>query len=126
MKSRLCVFVVDDDPDYCKGTGLLLKSLGHDAETFTEAEALLAVLATRIPDVILSDIGMPRIDGCELARHVRERPDCRRVILAAVTGHGEEDDRRRAVEAGFDFRFVKPFAANELRDFLEQLQTRTP
>ncbi len=126
MKRRLAVFVVDDDPDYCKGMGLLVKSFGHDAETFCDGEAVLAALSTRIPDVILADIGMPRINGCDLARSIRERQDCRRVILAAVTGHGQDEDRRQAAEAGFDFRFVKPLDANELHEFLEQLQTRTP
>jgi CheY-like chemotaxis protein len=126
MKRRLCVFVVDDDPDYCKGAGLLVKSFGHEAETFFEPEALLEALATRVPDVILADIGMPRINGCDLARSIRDREDCRHVVLAAVTGHSAEEDRRQAAAAGFDFRFVKPLAATELRDFLEHVQTNAP
>ena len=123
MKSPLSVFVIDDDPDYCRVTGRLVKALGHDAEVFSAGEALLAALALRIPDVILSDIGMPQMDGCELARQVRQRPDCQDVVLAAVTGHAEEEDRRRAVAAGFDYRFVKPFGLNELREFLDHLRT---
>lgn len=122
MNNRLCVFVVDDDADHCKSTGLLIRSLGHDAQMFSSAEDLLEALAGCVPDVILSDIGMPSMDGCELARNIRQRSDCSQVVLAAITGHAEEEDRRLAVEAGFDYRFVKPFALHELREFFEQLR----
>ena len=121
MRKRLCIFVVDDDTDLSKSTGTLLKTLGHDSHVFNSAEEAVTALDITTPDLILSDIGMPGMDGCELARHVKQRPSCGRVVLAAITGFGEEEHRRQAIEAGFDYRFVKPLAPVDLREFLNQL-----
>jgi CheY-like chemotaxis protein len=98
-----------------------LKTLGHDPHVFHSAEKAVDALDRTTPDLILSDIGMPGMDGCELARQVKQRPNCEEVVLAAITGFGEEDHRRQAIEAGFDYRFVKPLAPVDLREFLNQL-----
>jgi CheY-like chemotaxis protein len=121
MRKRLCIFVVDDDTDLGKSTGTLLKTLGHDSHVFDSAEAAVGALDTTTPDLILSDVGMPGMDGCELARQVKQKPNCEKVVLVAVTGFAEEEHRRQAIEAGFDYRFVKPLAPVDLREFLNQL-----
>src|SRR5258708_3259371 len=108
MRKRLCIFVVDDDTDLSKSTGTLLKTLGHDLPVFNPAEGAVTALDIRPPDLILADMERRGMDGCELARHVKQRPNCEKVVLAAITGFGEEEHRRQAIEAGFDYRFVKP------------------
>jgi two-component system OmpR family response regulator len=121
MSAQLQVIVVDDQADFADSTGMLVRTLGHEAVVYHSAEALLAALDSLTADVILSDIAMPRIDGCELARRVRQRPGFEKTVLAAVTGLGEEEHLQAAIKAGFDYRFVKPFHAGELRDFLDQI-----
>jgi CheY-like chemotaxis protein len=121
MNKPLCIFVVDDDDDLARSTGALLKTFGHTAHVFTSAEAAIEALDGVTPDVVLSDIGMPRMDGLALAGHIRQQPHCNKTVLVAVTAFGEEDDRRDAIAAGFDYRFVKPLAAADLRDFLSHL-----
>jgi CheY-like chemotaxis protein len=121
MNKPLCIFVVDDDDDLATSTGVLLKTFGHTPHVFTSAEAVIEALNGVTPDVILSDIGMPRMDGLALAGHVRQQPHCNKTVLVAVTAFGEEEDRREAIAAGFDYRFVKPLAAADLREFLNHL-----
>ena len=121
MSAHLQVVVVDDQADFADSTGLLVRTLGHGAVVFHSAEALLEALDSLTADVILSDIAMPRVDGCELARRVRQRPGFEKTVLAAVTGLGEEEHLQAAIEAGFDYRFVKPFHAGELQEFLDQI-----
>jgi CheY-like chemotaxis protein len=121
MNKPLCIFVVDDDDDLAKSTGALLKAFGHNPRVFNSAEAVIEALGDVTPDVILSDIGMPRMDGLALAGHVRHQPHWNKIVLVAVTAFGEEEHRREAIAAGFDYRFVKPLAAADLRDFLNQL-----
>ena len=123
MSKRLHIFVIDDNVDLATSTGNLLKTFEHDPHVFTSAEEALAALDTVTPDVILSDIAMPRMDGCELARQLKLRPNCQNVVLVAVTALGDDRHRHETVEAGFDYRFVKPLAPIELREFLTQVQS---
>ena len=71
-----------------------------------------------MPDVILLDIGMPRMDGYEIARQVRERPETQAVLLIALTGYGQDEDRRRSHEAGFNSHLVKPVDLAALRTWI--------
>lgn len=123
MAKQLRIFVVDDDPDLGRTTEMVLKKFGHEPHVFRSAETALSALENLTPDVILSDIGMPQMDGCELARRLKQRPDCQNVVLAAVTGLEDDQHRKDAVEAGFDYRFVKPLSPVELHDFLDQIQS---
>jgi two-component system OmpR family response regulator len=126
-RRQLHVIVVDDQADFADTTGLLMRQLGHSVLVFHSAnEVLQAVDAQKIEvDVVLSDIGMPGMDGCELARRLRQRPGFEKTVLAAVTGLGEDEHRQAAVAAGFDYRFVKPFHPGEMKEFLEHV-TRSP
>jgi len=78
------------------------------------------------PDAIILDIGLPGMDGYEVARHLRAMPETQNAILIAVTGYGRENDQQRAYEAGFDRHLVKPVDILELRGVLETLSARTP
>jgi CheY-like chemotaxis protein len=83
------------------------------------------VAAAFRPDVILLDIGMPKLNGYETARRIRQQPWGRNVVLVAQTGWGQEDDKRLAREAGFDFHMVKPVDPTVLEDVLAVLQAGT-
>jgi CheY-like chemotaxis protein len=123
MHRQLQVIVVDDQVDFADTTGALIRQLGHTARVFYSADAVLHTLdsETLEADVILSDIGMPGSDGCELARQLRQRPAFSTTVLAALTGLGEEEHLQAAIAAGFDYRFVKPFHPGELKEFLEHV-----
>jgi PAS domain S-box-containing protein len=102
------VLVVDDNRDGADSLAMILRLLGNEVRVaYDGAEAVRAAEAFR-PDVILLDIGLPKLNGHETARRIRREPWGGRVVLIAVTGWGHEEDRRRSQEAGFDFHLVKP------------------
>jgi signal transduction histidine kinase/CheY-like chemotaxis protein len=102
------ILVVDDNVDSAKTLGMLLKYLGADVHVVNDGVAALAAVEKYRPDVVLLDIGMPGMDGYEVARRIRELEGVGGVTLIALTGWGQEDDRRRTREAGFDHHLVKP------------------
>jgi CheY-like chemotaxis protein len=115
----LRVLVVDDHRDAADSLALLLRLWGHEPLVAYDGPAALAVAVARLPDVILLDIAMPRLHGYEVARRLRQLPGTRDAPIWALTGHGREEDRRRALEAGCDLHLVKPFAPEALRGLLE-------
>ena len=82
--------------------------MGHEIATAYDGIEGIEVAETFRPDVILLDIGLPRLNGLEMARLIREQPWGKSILLVAVTGYGQEEDRRRSLEAGFDYHMVKP------------------
>jgi CheY-like chemotaxis protein len=113
--------VVDDNVDSATTLGMLLKFLGADVQVVHDGPAALAAIDKYRPDVVLLDIGMPGMDGYEVARRVREKPSFGRVTLIALTGWGQQDDRRRTHEAGFDHHLVKPADIATLQSLLISL-----
>lgn len=104
----LRVLVVDDNVDSADSLAMLLELSGHEVSTaYDGLEAVDAAERLR-PDVVLLDIGMPRLNGYDAARRIREQPWGRQMLLIAQTGWGQEEDRRRAREAGFDGHLTKP------------------
>jgi CheY-like chemotaxis protein len=109
------VLVVDDNQDAAKSLALMLRALGHTCETaFDGAEALQVAERFR-PEVALLDIGMPKFNGYEVARRLRAEPWGRGLMLIALTGWGQEEDKRLAREAGFDHHLTKPATMDELQ-----------
>ncbi|HEX4884185.1 MAG TPA: PAS domain S-box protein [Casimicrobiaceae bacterium] len=106
MRKR--ALVVDDNVDAAESIAMILRLSGCDVKTVHDGRSALAAAGDWRPDVILLDIGLPGMDGYEVARHVREDPRFAATRLVAVTGYGQEDDRRRALDAGFDLHLVKP------------------
>ena len=102
------ILVVDDNRDAADSLGALLRVLGADVRIVHDGAAALAAFEQFHPSVTLLDLGMPGIDGYEVARRIRARPDARRAALIALTGWGQERDRRRTSEAGFDYHLIKP------------------
>jgi CheY-like chemotaxis protein len=115
------ILVVDDNRDAASSLGTLLEALGADVRVVCDGRAALAALDTFRPSVIVLDIGMPGMDGHEVARRVRQRPGCRNTTLIALTGWGQEEDRRRSQAAGFDHHLVKPADIGALQALLASL-----
>jgi CheY-like chemotaxis protein len=105
---RLRILVVEDNADAAESLTALLQLWGHEVRVAYDGLAALRLAEAETPDVILSDIGLPGMDGYELARQLRARPAFGRVVLVALSGYGRDEDRRQAAEAGFDHHLVKP------------------
>jgi PAS domain S-box-containing protein len=113
------VLVVDDNVDAAQTMAMLLRLLNHDVvHVVHDGPAALKAAQEFKPDVIFLDIGLPGISGYEVARQLRERAEFRDVLLVAVTGYGQSDDRQRSQQAGFDHHLVKPVAPEALQTVL--------
>jgi CheY-like chemotaxis protein len=115
------VLVVDDNQDAADSLATLLGLLGADARVVYSGPDALATLDAYRPGAVLLDIGMPGMDGHEVARRIRERPEHRGVTLIALTGWGQDADRRRSRMAGFDHHLIKPADLDALRSLLTSL-----
>ena len=118
---QLEVIVVDDQTDLAESTGRLVRLYGHHVSIFNSGQSVLDALDRMTPDLILSDVGMPRMDGCELATRVKQHAGCENVILAAISGFDDEEHRQAVVKAGFDYRFVKPMPPEQLERFVSEI-----
>ncbi len=118
----LRVLVVDDNADAALMLGMFLESAGHQVSVEHNARGALVRAHRDEPDVCLLDIGLPDMDGNELARQLRGQPGGERAVLIAVTGYGQEQDRQQTAAAGFDHHFVKPVDAEQLLALLAGLQ----
>jgi PAS domain S-box-containing protein len=114
----LRVLVVDDNRDAAESLALLLRGEGHDVQVAHDGRTALEVARNHRPDVAFLDIGMPGMDGYELSRQLRAQPALEKLLLVAVTGWGQEEDRRRSRQAGFDRHLVKPVEPASLQRLL--------
>jgi CheY-like chemotaxis protein len=112
------VLVVDDNHDAADSLGMLLQFLGAEVMVVHDGRSALAAMKTFKPSVVLLDLGMPEMNGLEVARRMREDPEARSATLVAVTGWGQREDRRRTHEAGFDYHLVKPADVGTLQSIL--------
>jgi CheY-like chemotaxis protein/two-component sensor histidine kinase len=113
------ILVVDDRPDNAESLALLLRLGGNEVETAHDGAEALAVAERWRPDVVLLDLAMPKVDGYEVCRRIRERPWGRRTRLIAQTGRGCDDDHQRTGAAGFDGHLVKPVDITQLQKLLD-------
>jgi signal transduction histidine kinase len=118
------IVVADDNRDAAKSLAMLLRIMGHEVHTAGDGEEALALAAKFRPDVALLDIGMPKRDGYETARSIRQEPWGGAMTLIALTGWGQEEDRRQALEAGFDAHMVKPVDPDMLEKLLGSVTLR--
>ncbi len=117
------ILVVDDNVDAAESLALLLRVGQHDVRTAHDGLTALQVAETFRPEVVLLDIGLPRMDGFEVARRLHEQPGMANALLVALTGYGQEEDRRRSHEAGFDRHLVKPADPAALQAILASFET---
>jgi PAS domain S-box-containing protein len=115
---RRRVVIVEDNADARESLQLLLRLAGHDVETAEDGLIGLQKLTTLRPDVALIDLGLPGIDGYDLARRLRALPEARAMRLIAISGYGQAEDRRRALDAGFDLHITKPVDPDRLQRLL--------
>jgi PAS domain S-box-containing protein len=120
------ILVVDDNRDTAESLALLLRGAGHQVRTAHDGPAALEAVRNFHPKVVLLDIGLPRMDGYEVARLLRQEHHKEGMVLVALTGYGQEEDRHRSQEAGFDHHLVKPAAPEAIRQVLadEKLASR--
>ncbi len=118
MQASLRILVVDDNIDACHTLAMNLKLMGYETSTAYDGEEALEAAARFLPDRVLLDIGLPGADGFEVVRRMRRMPELAHCRIAAVTGYGEDSDRRKGMEAGFDEYFVKPVAHEAIFRFV--------
>lgn len=102
------VLVVDDNADTVRGLAKLLTLLGHDVKTAHDGQTAIELANAHKPEIVLLDIGLPGVNGYEVAKRLRVEASCKEALIIAVSGYGQEEDRRRSREAGFDHHLVKP------------------
>jgi CheY-like chemotaxis protein len=115
------ILLVEDNRDAAESLAILLELLGHRMRVVHDGVAAMEAARSKVPDVMLVDIGLPGMDGHEVARQVRLDPNLKNVTLIALTGYGHKEDKRRAMAAGFDYYLVKPVDT----DLLQELLART-
>jgi CheY-like chemotaxis protein len=123
--ARYRVLVVDDHSDAADSLAMMLQIFGHEVRTGRDGQEAVEAAAAFGPDVILLDIGMPRLNGYDACRRIREQSSGRAPLIIALTGWGQEEDRRRTQEAGFDGHLVKPVEPAALEGLLAKLKFRS-
>jgi len=108
------ILVVDDNTDAVESLALLLELEGHEVRTALDGPTALDLASEFQPQAILLDIGLPGMDGYEVARRLRERPETREALIIAITGYGQQEDRALTKAAGFNHHLVKPVDPEEL------------
>jgi CheY-like chemotaxis protein len=119
------VLIVDDNADVADTMRELIVALGHHAATALDGRSALALIPTLTPDLGLIDIGLPDMVGYELARRIRGLPGGDQIFLTALTGYGREEDRKAALEAGFDRHLVKPITLRQIEELLDATSARS-
>jgi CheY-like chemotaxis protein len=119
---RRRVLVVDDNEDAAESLALLLGLAGHEARVAHNGPDALRLVESEPPELVFLDLGMPGMDGFEVARRLREVPGRDGLLLVALTGWGTKEDRRRTTEAGFDRHLVKPVDPKALEELLAELK----
>ena len=123
---RRRVLVVDDNQDVATSTAMLLRTYGYEVEVAHSGAAALDIAARYRPEIALLDLGMPGMDGCELAAALRRSPESKDTVLIAVTGWGQAEDQRRTREAGFAYHMVKPVSPEALQELLQGIDPAAP
>jgi len=115
------ILVVDDNIDVAESMSVLLELEGHQVQTVYTAHDALEAARNFQPDVVLLDIGLPGMDGYEVAKRLRAFPETCKVLIIALTGYGREEDRARSKAAGFDQHLVKPVEPEVLNKLIATL-----
>jgi two-component system, chemotaxis family, CheB/CheR fusion protein len=117
------VLVVDDNEDSVDSLAMLLRMLGHEVATSNDGESALELSEQFRPDVAILDIGLPKLNGYDLAKQIREKPWARELVLVALTGWGQEQHRRRSAESGFNHHLTKPVELEVLQQILADAES---
>jgi len=115
------LMVIDDNKDAAESMSMLFELWGHQVLCAYDGRAALEAAAKYRPEAVFLDIGLPGMDGYEVAERLRELPESARAVLVAITGYGQDEDRRRSREVGIDHHLVKPVAPETLHNLLDTL-----
>lgn len=120
-KPRLKILVVDDNPDSALSMAMMLSMMGHETRTAYDGEAAVTTAEAFRPDVVLLDIGLPKLNGYEVAQRIRQQEWGAAMFLVAITGWGQDEDRRRSEDVGMNLHMVKPVEPGALDRVLAEL-----
>jgi CheY-like chemotaxis protein len=118
VSSHCRILVVDDNVNAAESLAVLLRLEGHEVRVAHDGQGAMAAAQQEVPEMVILDLGMPGMDGFEVARKLRTLAESDRMLMVALTGWGQEQDRRRCYEAGFDGHLPKPVEWDALRQFL--------
>jgi CheY-like chemotaxis protein len=118
MRKDARILVVEDNVDTACGLARLLALLGNDVQLADDGPSAIAIAQTFRPELVLLDIGLPGMDGYQVASLLREEDCCKDAVIIAVSGYGQEEDRRRSQAAGFDHHLVKPVDLGSLMSLI--------
>jgi CheY-like chemotaxis protein len=121
---RFRILVVDDNHDSALSLAMMLSIMGHETRTAHDGESAVSTAEGFLPDVVLLDIGLPKLNGYEVAQRIRENAWGKSMFLIAVTGWGQEEDRQRSSEVGLNVHMVKPVEPAALERLLSELSHR--
>jgi CheY-like chemotaxis protein len=122
----LRVLVVDDNADAAESLAWLLKHRKHDVRTAHDGRCAVQLAREFRPQAVVLDLGLPELDGFEVARQLRQCAETRGALLVALSGYGQQEHRRRSIEVGFDYHFVKPLDFGALQRILHEAHNRRP
>ena len=120
------ILIVDDNADLALGLARLLKQAGHVVKAANDGPSAIESARAFSPEAVLLDLGLPAMDGFEVASHLRSQLGSSSVILVAISGYGQEEDRRRSLEAGFNFHLVKPIDLDALHQIIDRISRSSP
>jgi PAS domain S-box-containing protein len=120
------ILVVDDNLDAAQSLAILLRSWGHGVTVASDGPSALAAAAAHPPDIALLDIGLPGMDGYQIAEQLRKMQGLEKLVLIAITGYGQEQDRRLSQQAGFNHHLVKPVDLEALQSLLAEASVKSP
>lgn len=117
--TRHYILVVDDNKDSADSLAMVLKAMGYEVRTAYDGQEGVEAAQSFHPQVVLLDLSMPRLDGYQAARRIRQQPGGKDMVLIALSGWCQEDDRRRCEQAGFDRHLAKPVEPEALQSLVE-------
>ena len=118
--------IAEDNPDVAETLVLVLELLGHHVRVVHDGVTAVSAARANPPDIMLIDIGLPRLNGDEVAQTIRRDPALKQLMLVAITGYGGPEDKARAMAAGFDYHLAKPVDLNGSNDLVGRLGGRSP
>lgn len=124
-KRNFRILVVDDNQDSALSLAMMLSIMGHETSTAHDGESAVKAAESFLPEVILLDIGLPKLNGYEVAQQIRRQPWGASMYLIAVTGWGQDEDRQRSAEVGLNVHMVKPIEPAALEKLLAELGSPT-
>ena len=120
QKKRLVVLIVEDDLDTAYSAAVILKHEGYAVYIATDGASALSAASARQPDIILLDLGLPKVDGYHVAEALRQKVELKRPLLVAITGHNEPEDRLKSEKVGIDLHLAKPPDWSQLLKLLKR------